>query len=389
MTTPEPEQTIRPNNKKRNRAILWLTFAIILCILLWIIYWFVWLRFSETTDDAYVGGNMVDVTVKIAGTPIAFYADDTDLVQEGQLLVLMDTTDFTIEFEKQKASLALAAQEVRELWETVKESQATLEIRRIQHSRAQYDYNNRQGLVDINAVSKEDYTHSRDDLTVAEQSVKVAEHQLMSAIAALGSPPVKEHPKIRQAKENVKEAYVNLRRCKVLAPTTGYVAKRNVQVGDWITPTRPLMSIIPLDNVWVDANYKETQLENIRIGQPVELKADIYGSDFVYKGEVVGFQPGSGSAFSLIPPQNATGNWIKIVQRIPVRIKLHPEQLKKFPLLIGLSVYVDIDTTNRDGKRLATTPANRVVCKTEVFEFNYNELNFLMDQIVDNNLLFD
>jgi membrane fusion protein, multidrug efflux system len=265
-------------------------------------------------------------------------------------------------------------------------NEANVQIRKTEFEKAHYDFQNRSNLVDTRAVSNEDFIHAKDDLETAEHTLKQAEFQLAVARDAAGNTPIEQHPLIEEQKTEIRSAYYNLQHCKIYAPYTGYVAQRMVDVGEWVTPQRNMMAVIPIDYMWVDANYKETELTYMRIGQPADVWFDIYGSSVRYPGKVLGIASGSGSVFSLIPPQNATGNWIKIVQRLPVRISIDPEQMKKYPIRLGISAEVDVNITKQDLPFLAQTPPTKPVSETKVFNLSFEEVNRLIDQIVTDNL---
>lgn len=391
-SNPPAPHLILPGNEEpsikngRNRWLLWFTFFLILAGLLWLLLYLLYFQYHESTDDAYANGNMITINSAISGSVIAFYADDTDLVKEGQLLVELDKTDYLVKYEQSLANLAATVLQVRQLFENVVANRANVESRKVALSRARYDYQNRSQLVDTEAVSKEDYTHSKDDVATAQSLFTQAEAQLSSAMAAAGNTSLEQHPLIIQAKANVREAYYNLKHCAIYAPYTGYVAQRTVNVGQSVIPTTPLMAIIPKDYVWVDANFKETQLKYMRIGQPAVAWFDLYGSKIKYEGKVLGIASGSGSVFSLIPPQNATGNWIKIVQRLPVRISLNPEQLKNYPARLGISAEVDVDITNQDLPLLAVESFTKPIAITSVFDIHLDEVNQVIDQVIAENL---
>lgn len=373
-------------NGKRNRIIGYiLLFFLFLACVAFILWWEIF-RNHESTDDAYVSGNMVIVTSRQDGTAIAYYADDTDFVEQGQLLVELDSTDYLLNFEQSKNNLQLAARQVGALYEEVKEREAEVLVRQALHERNLTDYKNRNALIGSQAISREDYTHSKADFDTSQASLDLALHQLAAAKTKLGSGPLWHHPMIEQAKIIAREAYLEVKRCSILAPVSGFIAKRSIQAGQSIKTSTPLLVIIPLDNIWIDANFKETQLENIRIGQSVEVKTDMYGNDVIYKGWVGGIQGGSGSVFSLLPPQNATGNWIKIVQRVPIRIYLNSNQVKEYPLLLGLSVYAKVDVTNVDGVFLAQQATEEALMKTNVFDIPLNQLDAILEKIVEDNL---
>lgn len=369
---------------QRSSSVLLLTFAIIVIGLGWFLLWYFYLSYYESTDDAYVNGNLINVTPVISGPVVAFFADDTDLVRKGQVLVLLDETEHRVRFEKELASLAAVALQVRQLYDNVRANSVTVNSKRVSLSKARYDYENRKQLVGSLSVSQEDFTHARDALSLAELDLKFAEEQLQIAKDLAGNTKVENHPQIEAQKGAVREAFYSLKHCVIHAPATGYVAKRTAEVGQWASPTSPLMAIIPTDYMWVDANYKETQLSNMRIGQPATVTFDIYGGSVKFEGKVLGIASGSGSVFSLIPPQNATGNWIKIVQRLPVRISIDPEKVKDYPLRLGLSANVDVDISDTNHPMLAQVPRTQAIATTYVFRLDFTELEKEMDAILQN-----
>lgn len=373
-------------NHKRNK-MLWILTAVLATLgLMWFLVWLFYLQYYENTDDAYANGSTINISPVISGSVIAFYADDTDLVLEGQLLVELDRTYYQIAYDKALASLATQVLQLKQLHDDALAAQANVDVKKRLLSKAQFDYENRSLLVHSKAVSKEEYVHSQDDLSIAENTLKQAEQQLKSAQDILGNTPIEHHPLVEQRKADVREAYYNLNHCSIYAPTTGYIAKRAVNVGQSVQRTSNLMAVIPTDYVWVDANFKETELTYVRVGQPATVRFDLYGSRVKYQGKVLGIGLGSGSVFSIIPPQNATGNWIKIVQRIPVRISLDPEMVKKYPLRLGISAEVTVDVTDQTLPFLTQVPPSKPVTITDVFDIHLQEVNAIIDRIVETNL---
>lgn len=381
-----PHRKMGNEQKKRNSVILKITLALLLIGLLAFLYWFYFLRLQAWTDDAYVGGNSVMVLSSQEGIVVSIYADDTDFVQQGQPLVQLDTTTYQLAFERAKVNLALAARQVKQIQQDVLQRQATVSVREADLNRAKQDYENRAQIGNRLAISKEDLEHALATLRAAEASYHLAQHELDAAIAALGPPPLEHHPTIENAKAMLRDTYVSFARTQILAPVTGFVAQRNVQLGQWVTRTRALMTIIPLNQIWVDANFKETQLTDVRLGQPVTITSDLYGSNIVYHGQVDGIAAGTGSVFALLPPQNASGNWIKVVQRLPVRIYLNPDELRTYPLRLGLSTYTSIDISDTSGPRLSDTPPLKPKLETPVFQVNMDEIEKMMDSIIQANL---
>ena len=315
-------------------------------------YWAVHLRHLESTDDAYVGGNVVQITPQIPGTVVAITADDTTFVKAGQPLVQLDRADSEVALEQAEAQLGRAVREVRSLFATSGRLQANVEMEQSDLAKANEDLARRERLASSGAISKEEVQHARDAVRSAQSSLVAARQELAANRARVDHTTVENHPEVKNAAARVHDAYLTYARTALPAPVSGYVAKRTVQLGQRVTPGMPLMAVVPLDQVWVDANFKEAQLAGMRVGQPVKVTADIYGSKFEYHGRIAGFGAGTGSAFALLPAQNATGNWIKIVQRVPVRIALDSRELEEHPLQIGLSMQAEVDTRDREGARL-------------------------------------
>lgn len=378
-------------NHSRNRALLWFTLLLLVAGLLWLCYWFFYLQYHEFTDDAYANGNLVNINSVISGAVVAYYADNTDLVKEGQLLVELDRTNYQSIYNKELATLALVTLQVRQLYDAVETHRANVKNKQTKLDRTEFDYKNRLKLRVNNpeAVSQEDFFHAEQNYFAAQYDLQQAESQLESALAAAGNTAPANHPLIEQQKESIRIAFYNLQHCSIYAPQTGYVAQRTVDVGHWITPTTNLMAVIPTEYVWVDANFKETQLRNMRIGQPAVVWFDLYGSKVKYEGKVIGIASGTGSIFSLIPPQNATGNWIKIVQRIPVKISLDQEIIKKFPIRLGISAEVDVNVTDQSLPFLSHNPPDKPVAQTHVFDIHMQQLNQIMEKIIQENLAKD
>ena len=315
-------------------------------------YWAIALRNTQSTDDAYVSGNVVQITPQVAGTVVGIAADDTQFVTAGQTLVQLDPADARIALEQADAKLAKTVRDVRGLFATTAQLSATVSMRSADVARATQDLERRERLASAGAVSGEELQHARDALTSAKAALIASQQELAANQARTDRTTVASHPDVLAAAAQVHDAYLDVARTQLPAPVSGYVAKRSVQLGQRVAPGTPLMAIVPLDQVWVDANFKEPQLAAMRMGQPVTLNADLYGGSIRYHGTVEGFGAGTGSAFSLLPAQNATGNWIKIVQRVPVRIALDPHELSEHPLQIGLSMQVEVDTHQRNGNRL-------------------------------------
>ncbi|WP_322101987.1 EmrA/EmrK family multidrug efflux transporter periplasmic adaptor subunit [Paraburkholderia sp. J41] len=386
MSTPQqPAANPQPNanSGKRKRMMTLLVLVIVIAAIAYGLYYFLVARFTEGTDDAYVNGNVVQITPQVTGTVIAVKADDTQTVNIGDPLVLLDPADARVALEQAEANLAQTVRQVRGLFADDSQYQAQVAVRQADLSRAQDDLRRRVQVAQTGAVSQEEISHARDTVRSAEAALDAAQQQLAANRALTANTTIANHPNVEAAAAKVRDAYLANARNTLPAPVTGYVAKRSVQVGQRVSPGTPLMSVVPLNAVWVDANFKEVQLKHMRIGQPVEMTADVYGSAVTYHGKVIGFSAGTGSAFSLLPAQNATGNWIKVVQRLPVRISLDPNELQQHPLRIGLSMQVDVNIKDDGGSQLGN--AQNTVYQTDVFAKYGDEANAEIARIIAEN----
>ena len=339
---------------KRRRGLMALGAVAILGGVVYGSYWFFSARHYQSTDDAYVDGDLVQITSEVPGTVISLTADDTQGVRREQTLLELDPADAQIAMSNADARLAGAVREVRTRFATAEQLRAQIAEREIELKRAQDDYGRRSDLLRDGAVSSEELSHTQDNIAQIRASLIEAREQLKATTVQIDGTTVETHPQVLAAEAAVRDAALALRRTQILAPVTGVVARRSVQVGQRVAPGTPLMAVVPLDDVWVDANFKEVQLKDMRVGQPVEVRSDVYGRGVKYRGKLVGLSAGSGSAFALLPAQNASGNWIKIVQRVPVRIALDPRELKSHPLRVGLSTTVSVDIRDTSGALIAS-----------------------------------
>jgi membrane fusion protein (multidrug efflux system) len=324
--------------------------------LAWGAWWHLVGRNFENTDNAYVAGNLVQVTPQVAGTVISIGADDTDRVKAGQMLVRLDAADAQVALEQAEAQLAQAVRESRTLYANNNTLEAGIAVRQSELAKALEDLARREQLAAKGMTTRESLDNARSAVATAQAALEEAREKLASNRTLTDRTTVETHPNVMRAAARVRETLLALKRAEIAAPVSGYVAKRSVQVGQRVAPGAALMAIVPLDQVWVDANFKESQLREMRIGQPVRLVADMYGDRVEFHGRVAGLAAGTGGAFALLPPQNATGNWIKVVQRLPVRILLEPRQLEAYPLRIGLSMRAEVDVHDTGGAQLATAP---------------------------------
>jgi membrane fusion protein (multidrug efflux system) len=384
MSTPEA-QTSSPSaagNPARKKALLTLTTVVVAAGLAWAAYEWLVASHYESTDNAYVQGNVIQITPQIGGTVMAILADDTDYVKAGAPLVKLDPTDTQVALDQARAALAQTVRQVRTLYANNASLSAQVAVReadvvkaQTEIARATDDLNRRQSLIQSGAISKEELSHVQTQLTngknalsSAQAGVAAAKQQLISNQTLTDGTAIDKHPSVQAAAVKLREVWLAAQRAALPAPVDGFVARRTVQLGQRVAAGTPLMAIVPLNQLWVDANFKEVQLRNIRIGQSVKLTADLYGKKIEYTGQVAGLGMGNGAAFALLPAQNATGNWIKVVQRVPVRVTLDAAQLAQNPLRVGLSMLATVDVSKQDGKMLADTPRAAALVQTKVYE---------------------
>jgi len=357
-----------PKARRKKVIILSAIAAVfVLAGLAWLLLYIFVFSQRETTDDAYVKGDMVTISSRIAGTVVEVAVEETDRVHQGQVLVKLDPVDARVALMNAEGQLAQAVREAQARMQQANQADAAIPQRRAQYEQARDEYNRRHPLLERRAVSAEEVDTGKRQMQQALAALQAAEREAAAAHAQVDGTTVEDFPAVIQARAQFRNAWVNNGRNAIVSPIEGYAARRQVQVGQRIQPGQDLLTVVPLSDLWVDANFKETQLEHIRIGQPVKITTDMY-SDVEYRGTVVGLNAGTGSAFSLLPAENATGNWIKVVQRLPVRVAINADDLRKHPLRIGLSTYVNVDTHDRNGRVLAETPRDKPLASTNVYE---------------------
>jgi membrane fusion protein (multidrug efflux system) len=368
----------------RRPALLALVAVVAIAGAGWAFYDLVLNAHIVSTDDAYVSGDVVQITSKINGTVIGLHADDTQAVKPGDLLIQLDPADANIAMASAEAGLAQAVRSVKAMQAQADQLRAQIDARGADVRRAQDDAKRRAALIATGAVSREDFNHAQDTSSSQEAALVAARAQLDQVLAQLGTTPVASHPDVLNAASKLRSAALAVRRTRIEAPTDGIVARRNVQPGEHVESGTPLMAVVPLEDVWIDANFKEVQLQNMRVGQPVTVSTDLYGGKVTYHGTVAGMAAGSGNAFALLPPQNATGNWIKIVQRVPVRILLDPKELAANPLRVGLSTTVEVDVADTSGPRVGDKVRNQPLPKL-LSDGDDPEVGVLIDRIIAEN----
>lgn len=387
MSEQQTDTPTSSNNKSQQRK-KGLSIFILLLLLIAIgsaAYWFFFIKGFEETEDAYVSGNQVMVSAQVAGNIAKINVDNMDPVQAGDVLLELDDTNAKLSFEQAKSNLANAVRQVSQLNYTVKQLKSAVRANEITLAQAQGNLNRRVQLVKDGAIDKESFQHAKEAVELAKANLTTSQNQLEANQALLLDGPLSEQPQIQSAVSNFKQAWLNLERTKIRSPIKGYVARRNAQVGQAVSVGGALMAVVNTDQMWLDANFKETQLTHMRIGQPVEIHFDLYGKDKTFNGKVVGIEMGTGSAFSLLPTQNATGNWIKVVQRVPVRIQLDPQQLIENPLRIGLSATVKVNVSDSQGETLRNQAPTTTLYSTNVLQYDESAVNNLIESIIRDN----
>lgn len=371
--------------KKRKRLAFyfWGIFLILclICLILWLFYF----RFYKYTDDAYVHGNQVYITPLHPGFVTSIQTDDSFLVEKGQLIVTLDQTDAKIALERANEALAQTVRNVSEMFHQVFVYRAEIDLKIAELIRDAQDFLHRHQVFREQAVSVEDYEHAIAALRAQYSSLEMTVALYHKTLAAVQNTSIRNHPLVVAASDQVRDAWVRLYRCNIYSPVTGLAAQRTIQVGMWIPAGQPLMSVIPLDQIWVNANYKETQLKRMRIGQKVDITVDLWGQDHIFHGKIVGLPGGAGNVFSLLPPQNLSGNWIKIVQRLPVRVALDPKEIEKYPLRLGLTCRAVVKVRGKKGRRVPDSTKGSPCYKTSIFEVEEKGDRELIDSIVADN----
>jgi membrane fusion protein, multidrug efflux system len=370
--TGAPEITPEVNGARRKKLLRILALVVLVAAILWGVWYFLTQAGRVHTDNAYVGADSAQVTALVSGPVKEVRVSGTQAVKKGDILVVLDDADQRIAVADAEAALRLARQRygqadanadaararVAARGADVAQARARLRDAEASVERARADLARRESIAGTGAVSAEELTAARAAVKQAQAARDLAAAAIAAAEATRGSASgdlgaaeavvrgttVDTAPEVAAAEARLEKARLDLARTVIRAPVDGIVTNRQVQVGQRIAAGAPIMVIVPIATAYVDANFKESQFGDIRIGQPVELTSDYYGGDVVYRGKVVGIAGGTGAAFSLIPAQNATGNWVKVVQRLPVRVALDPKQLKEHPLRVGLSMEATIDT---------------------------------------------
>jgi membrane fusion protein, multidrug efflux system len=364
-TRPEPARA--PRAAPNRRPLVVLGAIALLAVVAWGAYYLLYGRDHVSTDDAYVNGNLVRLTPQVAGTVIAINTDETQFVHQGQTLVQLDPHDAAVTLAQAKANLAQTVRDVAQLFAEEARDAALVETQRVQLSQASEDVARDRPLIAVHGVSQETLQHEQNSIDSARAGLRQAEATLASTRAAITGTTPESHPRVLQAEAALRTAWLAAARTRVVAPVSGYVVRRAVQLGQQVSSTTEMLAIVPVNSMWIDANFKENQLSALRIGQPVSVTVDMYGSHVNYHGRLLGLTAGTGSALAVLPAQNASGNWIKIVQRLPVRIGLEPQELERHPLFLGLSTDVAVNVSDQKGAALSQQPAWPPALNTDAY----------------------
>ncbi|WP_447908321.1 EmrA/EmrK family multidrug efflux transporter periplasmic adaptor subunit [Serratia fonticola] len=385
---PQPDSNpVKTPLEKRKQWLLIFLMVIVIAAMASATWWYFNSRNVQSTDDAYVMGNQVTISSQVNGSVVSVNYTNTDLVQQGDVLVNLDDTDANLNFKKVKNKLAETVRKTKQIYVNDAQYNANIAQAKIAYQQAQADYQRRTQLMGAGAFSKEDLQHARNAVSSSKAALDVAIEQYRSNRTLIQNSTLEQQPAILLAAAQMREAWLALQRTKIRSPVTGYVAQRNVQVGETLSAGQALLSIVPADQLWIDANFKETQLSGVRIGQKVSVVSDLYGSNVVFDGVVEGINMGTGGAFSVLPAQNATGNWIKVVQRLPVRITLDAEQLKAYPLRIGLSTTVTLRENNTNGPALSTTQRKKPAYQSQALVLDTSSIDQEIQDIIKANAM--
>ncbi|MGJ8580764.1 MAG: efflux RND transporter periplasmic adaptor subunit [Psychromonas sp.] len=380
------DSSVKTSNSKRKTSFLILFLILLVIGGGWFAYYELYGKLSEETDDAYVNGDLVTLSPEVSGTVSQVVVDEGDYVEKGQVLVSLNNSDAKVALQEAEAKLGVAVRQVRSLFAMSDYTKAKLDTSKVEYNQAVNDFKRRKNIARSGAISEEDLTHYSDLVETTKSQYSAAQEEFKMSTSLVDNTVIETHPAIKAAVAGVRKSYLSYMRTQIIAPISGYIAKRSVQLGSRVQPSSQLMVIVPLHQVWVDANFKESQMKDMRLGQSVVLTSDLYGDEVEYKGEIESLGIGTGSAFSLLPAQNASGNWIKIVQRLPVKIRLQPDNQEAYPLRIGLSMVAKVDIEDTSGKVLSQTPQTEAKYDTDVYQDILKDADKLVAKILQENI---
>jgi len=346
--------------------------------------WWYWeyARWQESTDNAYIKGNLVGIAAKVPGQVVRLLHDEGDLVAAGERLAELAPGDAERALSEARHMLGFAVRTVLTRRAEVATAEAELELRRTTHRLAEQEYRRRRALHESHTVSEEEVDAARTRAEETRAELSIAERELATSVLEAGSGSLEQHPMVQIAAARLREAVRNLNKTRIISPVSGRVARRYAQIGQVMDAGTPMFSVVESDNFWIEANFKENQLRNLRPGQPVVATTDLYGDTVTLEGQVTTIGVGTGAEFSVLPPQNATGNWIKIVQRVPVRIDFTDWTARNHPLPLGASLTLTVDTHDRDGPLMPSDSPLGRVSPGAVFEDLNETADALVEQVI-------
>ena len=378
---------ISKKDKKNNKQtkILIIIFTIFFLIgLSYLAYWYFIGKYLITTEDSYVNANIVNITSRVKGPVTRIYAKTSDKVYKGQKLFEIESYDYLLQLNIAKNNLIQEIKNYNNLKKKLKILDDNIKINRAKYSQLNRIYKRDRKLLKSNSISKSKVLDDADNLKQAKSSLDVSINEYDITKNLVGDKNPKNHNLIKLAINNYKKSYMDYKRTIIYAPQTGYIAKRNIEIGQLIQAGYPTFSLVAESPIWIQANFKETKIKNIKIGQTVKVKIDMHGKT-IFNGKVIGIIPGTGPSFSLLPAENATGNWIKIIQRVPVKIQLDKSQLKKYHLMVGLSSKVTIDTRTLAENKKNTAKdysLNNITTNNNIYNIEEEKINKIIEHLI-------
>ncbi|XID74426.1 HlyD family efflux transporter periplasmic adaptor subunit [Alkanindiges sp. WGS2144] len=378
---------MKTKTKTRYRRLPVALVLVVIITVLLLSYWYLFMRVTVSTNNAYVNGNIIPVQALVDGVVVKINADNSMAVQAGQPLVEQEQNLIHQQLENSKSALAQAVRQTRGQFADVEQIKANIAMLSAQRSKLQVNMNRYKQLRSSGAVSQQELSDAQADIQILDQQIAASQASLKKVNALVAKTSLKNNPLVAQQKANVIANYIQLKRSTILSPASGYVANRKVQAGQQVSAGQLMMNIIPLEDLWITANIKENHMSRIRTGQPVKVTAHIYGNDVEYQGEVIGVEAAGGSTFSMFPPDTTTGNYIHIVERVPVRISLNAAELKNYPLRPGMSVTVNIDTSQFEQLPLLQSKVSVASPSyaTDIYQKEVNKAIQLAEQIIQDN----
>lgn len=376
---------IRPRAiiRQRRRRLIAVTTVILLACLAYFGRWWYLNRDWVTTDDAFVTGHLISVNAQTEGTVVDILAEDTQRVRQGQVLVRLDGVRARIDLQQAEAELAETLRNIATLNASIDTLQQRIVARRAALAQVRHDLHRYQQAAREGAVAEQQVQNARDRIRELQADIAAINAEKSGVEAQMLGASVERHPAVEKAKSRLRRAYLAYHRRNIVAPVSGFIAKRKVQVGDLVAAGAPLMVVVPLDDLWIEANFLETQIADIRPGQTAEIRIDAYGDEFLYHGRVLGLTPGTGSSFALLPTDNSSGNFIHIAERVPVRIALDTGELRQKPLQPGLSTLTRVNISEAGEPMLESEVTTAgAAYRTDVFSDELQGVEQIIAKIV-------